>query len=54
MLTSIKVHNSVTNKQNMTGNNPNLDPVSTDAYTKFHEILSTCSPDFEQKQNSDK
>ena len=50
---SIKGHNSVTNKQNMTGNNPNLDLVNINAYTKFGEILFTCSPDIEQKQNSD-
>ena len=38
----------------MTGNNPNLDLVNMNAYTKFGEILSICSPDIEQKGNSDK
>ena len=37
----------------MTGNNPNLDHVNINAYTKFREILSTCSQDIEQNQNSD-
>ena len=50
---TIKGHNSVTNKQKITGNNPNLDIVSINAYTKFVEILSICSPDIEQKQKSD-
>ena len=50
---SIKGHNSVTNKQNMTGNNPNLDIVNINAYTKFGEILSIRSQDIWQKQNSD-
>ena len=53
ILTSIKGHNSVTNKQKITGNNPNLDIFNIKAYTKFGEILSICSPDFEWKQNSD-
>ena len=34
----------------MTGNNPNLNLVNINAYTKFGEILSTCSPDIERKQ----
>ena len=37
----------------MSGNNPNLDLVNMNAYTKFGEILSICSPDIEWKQNSD-
>ena len=50
---TIKGHNSVTNKQIITGKNPNLGIVSINAYTKFVEILSICSPDIEQKRNSD-
>ena len=37
----------------MTANNPNLDLVNIDAYTKFVDILSFCSQDIEPKQNSD-
>ena len=40
ILTSIKAHNSVTNEQNITGNNSNLDIVNIIAFTKFGEILS--------------
>ena len=54
ILTSIKGHNSVTNQQKITGNNPNLEIVNINAYTKFGEILSICSPDIEWKRNSDK
>ena len=36
----------------MTGNSPNLDLVNINAQTKFGKILSICSKDFEQKQNS--
>ena len=50
---SIKGHNYVTNKQNMTGNNPNLDLANMNAYTKFGEILTICSPDIGRKRNSD-
>ena len=52
-MTTIKGHNSITNKQSMTGNNPNLDLVNINAYTIFREILSTCSQYIELKQNSD-
>ena len=34
-------------------NNPNLDLVIINAYTKFGKILSICSQDIEQKQNYD-
>ena len=34
-------------------NNPNLDLVDINAYTKFDEFLSICSEDTEQKQNYD-
>ena len=37
----------------MINNNPNLDIVNMNAYTKFGEILSICSQDIERKQNSD-
>ena len=33
-------------------NNPNVDLVNMNAYIKFGEILSICSQDIEQKQNS--
>ena len=50
-LTSIKGHNSVTNKQKVTGKNPNLDIVNyIKAYTKFGKILSICFPDIEWKK----
>ena len=32
-------------------NNPNLDLVNINAYTKFGKILSICSQDTEQKHN---
>ena len=35
----------------MTGNNPDLDLVKMNAYTKVGEILSFCSQDIERKQN---
>ena len=34
----------------MTGNNPNLDIVNRNAYTKLSEILSIYSPDIKWKQ----
>ena len=52
ILTSIKGYYSVTNKQNMEGSNPNIDLININAFTKFGEILSICSQDIEQKQNS--
>ena len=33
-------------------NNPNVDLVNMNEYIKFGEILSICSQDIEQKQNS--
>ena len=52
MLTSIKGHNFVTNELKITGNNLNLDNVNINAYTKFGEVLSICSPYIEWKRNS--
>ena len=49
ILTSIKGHNSVTNVRKMMCNNPNLDLVSSNAYTKFGKILSIYSQDIERK-----
>ena len=49
-LAQIKGHNSGTNVQKMTGNNPNIDLVNTNAYTKFGEILSFCSQDIERRR----
>ena len=37
----------------MRGNNPKLGLVNVDVHTKFGQILSICSQDIEQKQNSD-
>ena len=37
----------------MTGNNPKLDLVNDDVYTKFGRILSIRSQDIERKRNSD-
>ena len=51
-LTSIKGHNSVTNLRKRTGNNPNTDLVSINAYTKFGKILSN-SEAIERKRNYD-
>ena len=50
ILTSSKGHNVVTNKQKMTGNNPNADLVNIYQYIKFGEILSICSQDIERKR----
>ena len=38
-MTSIKGHNSITNMQKMTGNNPNLDLVNINAYTMHVQNL---------------
>ena len=53
ILTSIKGRNSIQILQKMTGNNPKLDVVNVDVKTKFGQILSIRSQDFERKQNSD-
>ena len=43
-------HNSLTNLRKMTANNPKVDLVSLNSYTKFGQNLSICSQDIEQKQ----
>ena len=59
ILTLIKGRNSVRiltpSKfcKKMTGNNPKLDLVNVDVYTKFGRILSIRSQDIERKRNSD-
>ena len=53
ILTSIKVHYSVTNLQKITLYNPNLDLVDANVYTNFGLILSIGSQDIERKRNSD-
>ena len=53
ILTSIKGRNSIKIFQKMTGNNPKLDLVNVDVYTKFGRILSIRSQDIELKRNSD-
>ena len=40
-------------RKTMMGNNPKLDLVNVDAHKKISKILSICSQDIEQKQNSD-
>ena len=52
ILTSIKGHISVTNVPNA-ANNSNVDLVNINAYIKFGENLSSCSPDIEGKRKSD-
>ena len=44
---------TVTNLWKMTGNNPNLDLVIINAYTKYGKVLSICSKDIELKQKFD-
>ena len=53
ILTSIKGRNSVKILQKMKGNNPKLDLVNVDVYTRFGRILSIRSQDTERKRNSD-
>ena len=53
ILMSIKGRNSVKILRKMMGNNPKLDLVNVDVYTKFGRILSIRSQDIERKQNSD-
>ena len=50
---SIKGRNSVKILRKITVNNPKLDLVNVDVYTKFGQILSICSQDIERKRNSD-
>ena len=53
-MTSIKDHNSITIWRKMAGNNPKLDLVNIKDGTKFNQILSISSQDFERKQNSER
>ena len=53
ILTSIKGRNSVANLQKTKIYNINVDLVHDNVFTKFGLILSICSQDIEQKQNSD-
>ena len=53
ILTSIKGSNSVKILQKMMSNNPKLDVVNVDVYTKFGQILSIRSQDIERKRNYD-
>ena len=52
ILVQIKGHNSGSNVQKMTCNNPKLDLINMNAYIKLSENLSICSKDIEQKRNS--
>ena len=47
----IKDHNSVTNRQKFTPNNPNLNLVNINAYAKFGQIPSIRSQDIERKRS---
>ena len=49
ILVQIKDHNSGTNVQKMTCNNPQLDLVNMNAYIKFGENMSISSQDIERK-----
>ena len=49
ILTSVKSHYTVTNKQNMEGSNPNLALVNINVITKFGIILSIPSCEIERK-----
>ena len=49
----LKGHNAI-NLRKMTGNNPNIDLVSINAYTKFDEIVSIGSQDIGRKRNYDR
>ena len=49
ILTEIKGHHPVINKQKMKANKPKLDPVNMNAYIKFGAILSFCSQHIEWK-----
>ena len=51
ILEYIKGHNTVTNVQKITANNPNIELVSINSYIKFGQNLSICSKDIERKQN---
>ena len=53
ILTSIKGHNSLINFRKLTRNNPNLDVININAYTKFGEIPSIRSKAIERKRNSE-
>ena len=53
ILTSIKGSNSVKILRKMTCNNPKVDVVNVDVYTKFGQILSIRFQDTERKQNYD-
>ena len=46
-------YNSIINLRKLTSNNPNLDFVNINAYTKFGQIASICSQDIERTLNSD-
>ena len=52
-LTSIKGRNSVGNLRKTKIYDTNVDLVNDNVFTKFGLILSICSKDIEQKQNSD-
>ena len=51
ILTSIKGRNSVANLRNLTLNNPDVDTINVNVYTKFGKILSIGSKGIERKQN---
>ena len=52
ILTSIKGHNTIINKQNTTDNNPNQDLVNKNAYIKFGGFLSIFSQNMVLEQDT--
>ena len=52
-LISIKCCNSITNLENLTLYNPNLDIINVNVYKKISSILSISSQDIERLRNSD-
>ena len=53
ILTRIKGHNSVINLRKMMFDKFKLNRVNVNVHTKFDQILSIHSQDFERKRNSD-
>ena len=49
LLMSIMGHDSITNVRKRMRDNPNLDLISTNAFTIVCKLLSFCSKDIEQK-----
>ena len=50
ILPSVKGHNSITNVPKIMCNNPNIESVDINTYTKFCEILSICLKDIVREE----